>query len=217
MNCRFVILLCIILDYGVSFAQKPVRDTLRLKGVEITGTKTPLKDKSITPMQTLTKIELERIAGNTAADAIKTFSGVTLKDYGGIGGLKTVMVRSLGANHTGVFMDGVPFSDMATGQIDLGKVSTGNSDDVSLIIGQSSSICLPARYYASASIISIQSEKPAFINKNMNVKAGIKAGSFGLFNPVLTIQNRWNKTTYSDFFLRLYQRCRRLSGKNRLW
>jgi len=200
MNCRFVILLCIILDYGVSFAQKPKKDsTFRLKEVEVFGTKILNKDKSIMPMQTLTKVEITKLSGNTVADAVKTFSGVTLKDYGGIGGLKTVMVRSLGANHTGVFMDGVPFSDMATGQIDLGKVSTENSDDVSLIIGQSSSICLPARYYASASIISIQSEKPAFINKNINVKAGIKTGSFGLFNPVLTIQNRWNKTTYSDF------------------
>ena len=36
------------------------------------------------------------------AEAVKHFAGVQVRDYGGIGGLKTVGVRGLGAMHTGV-------------------------------------------------------------------------------------------------------------------
>ena len=45
------------------------------------------------------KAELERMGVLDVSDAVRHFSGVTLKDYGGVGGLKTVSVRSLGAQH----------------------------------------------------------------------------------------------------------------------
>ena len=41
------------------------------------------------------------------ADAVRQFTGVQLKDYGGAGGLKTVNVRSLGSEHVGVFIGGI--------------------------------------------------------------------------------------------------------------
>ena len=41
------------------------------------------------------------------SDAIRTFGGLQVKDYGGVGGLKTVNVRSLGSEFTGVFIDGI--------------------------------------------------------------------------------------------------------------
>ena len=49
-----------------------------------------------------------------------TVFGVTVKDYG-IGGLKTVSVRSLGANHTTVSYDGIALTDVQSGQIDIGR------------------------------------------------------------------------------------------------
>ena len=45
------------------------------------------------------------------ADAVRGFSGIQLRDYGGVGGLKTVNVRSLGSAHTAVFVDGVPIDN----------------------------------------------------------------------------------------------------------
>jgi len=95
-------------------------------------------------------------------------------------------------------MDGVQFSDVATGQVDLGKISTDNASDISLIIGQPATVCQPARFYASASVISIQSAEPDFKTKPYHIKAGVKTGSFGLINPVISFQNKLGQKSYSD-------------------
>ena len=66
------------------------------------------------------------------ADALKYFSGVQIKDYGGLGGLKTVNVRSLGSQHVGVYLDGIRITNAQNGQIDLGRYSLSNMESVSL-------------------------------------------------------------------------------------
>ena len=98
--------LIIVLATGVNlYSQTKLKDTVSINEVEVKAIKPKAEDKSLEPMQQITKIELDRTSGNTADGAVKTFSGVILKDYGGVGGIKTVMVRSLGANHTGVFVE----------------------------------------------------------------------------------------------------------------
>ncbi len=56
----------------------------------------------------------------SVADAIRQFSGVNLRDYGGLGGLKTVDFRGFGAGHTKILVNGIPQSSGQSGQIDLG-------------------------------------------------------------------------------------------------
>ncbi|MBP8904971.1 MAG: Plug domain-containing protein, partial [Paludibacteraceae bacterium] len=58
------------------------------------------------PTQLLTTHEIEKLNAVNVADVAKHFAGVTIKDYGGIGGLKTISVRGLGAAHTGISYDG---------------------------------------------------------------------------------------------------------------
>lgn len=75
--------------------------------------------KEVIPVQSLSDEELKRLNALSVADAIRYFSGVQIKDYGGIGGLKTVNVRSMGTNHVGVFYDGIQLGNAQNGQIDL--------------------------------------------------------------------------------------------------
>ena len=63
--------------------------------------------QEIVPVQMLSGEKLRALGTHSIADAIRYFSGVQIKDYGGIGGLKTINVRSLGSQHVGVFYDGV--------------------------------------------------------------------------------------------------------------
>ena len=44
----------------------------------------------MSPVQILSGKELEKLNVYSVADALRYFSGVQIKDYGGIGGLKTV-------------------------------------------------------------------------------------------------------------------------------
>ena len=147
--------------------------------------------RSSSPLQILSSKNIEQLNILQVSDAVKYFSGVTVKDYGGIGGLKTVSVRSLGANHTAVSYDGITLTDCQTGQIDLGRFSLENVDMVSLNNGQSDNIFQPARLFASSSVLNIKTLSPVFVgNKNINGKVSLKLGSFGLLNPSFWLEGK---------------------------
>ena len=149
--------------------------------------------RATAPLQILTGEALEGLNAIQVADAVKHFSGVMVKDYGGIGGLKTVSVRSLGASHTAVSYDGIAVSDAQNGQIDISRFSLDNVDMVSLSNGQSDQIFQPARQYASAAVLNITTMAPRFKKNAVNGKVQMKGGSFGLINPTLYIAGRLNK------------------------
>ena len=160
--------------------------------VVTTNTKTK-QSRATAPLQILTGEALEGLNAIQVADAIKHFSGVMVKDYGGIGGLKTVSVRSLGASHTAVSYDGIAVSDAQNGQIDISRFSLDNVDMVSLSNGQSDQIFQPARQYASAAVLNITTMAPRFDKRIVNGKVMLKGGSFGLINPSLYIASKLNK------------------------
>ena len=140
--------------------------------------------------QTLGGIELERLNSRSVADALRYFSGVQLKDYGGIGGIKTVNIRSMGTNHVGVFYNGIQLGNAQNGQVDLGRYSLDNIEQISLYNGQKSNIFQSAKDFASSSAIYIYTKRPTFeAGRNYNVSVQMKTGSFGLVNPSVI----WNQ------------------------
>jgi len=151
------------------------------------------------PVQQLTKKEIGTLNSLSVADAVKYFSGVQVKDYGGVGGLKTISLRSLGANHTGVMYDGVLLSDAQGGQIDLGKLSLENIDNIALYNSQPNDLLVPARSFAYAGILSLRTTSPIYDSlKPLRVKSSVKAGSFGLFDPSLLLQYNFNRHFYNS-------------------
>ncbi len=164
-----------------------------LNEVVITTNSKTKENRATAPLQILTDETLKGLNAIQVADAVKHFSGVMVKDYGGIGGLKTVSVRSLGASHTAVSYDGIAVSDAQNGQIDISRFSLDNVDMLSLSNGQSDQIFQPARQYASAAVLNITTLAPRFNNRTVNGKLMMKAGSFGLINPSLYIAGKLNK------------------------
>lgn len=179
-------------------AQEPVvsmpekADTVRLlkESVIVAAPALP-KYRETIPAQTLTGDELERLNSLSVADAVRYFSGVQLKDYGGVAGLKTVNVRSLGAAHTAVFYDGLQIGNAQNGQVDLGRFSLDEIGEISLYNGQKSDIFQPAKDFGASSSIYLQSARPVFSEgRKVNVKATLKTGSFGLLNPSASVAFR---------------------------
>jgi vitamin B12 transporter len=168
-------------------AQK--HDTLNAVKVNI------VKDKNIvttaTPLQQLNANQLAQINSISVADAVKQFAGVQVKDYGGVGGLKTISVRSLGANHTGVFYDGIAIGSAQGGQIDLGKFSLDNVALIQLSSSSSTDLLMPARGFSTASLLNIKSSS-SILNKSekQTIKLKLQYGSFGYFAPSLTLKTR---------------------------
>ncbi len=191
---------------SVLFAVAPVSAALQndsvhsLREVVVSESRTAKTLRSTSPLQQLDNESLQGLSALQVSDAVKHFSGVVVKDYGGIGGLKTVSVRSLGASHTAVSYDGIALSDMQTGQIDIGRFSLDNVEMLSLSSGQSDQIFQPARLFASAAVLDIRTPEPAFAeNQKLNGNVALKAGSFGLLNPALQLNLKINSIFSARF------------------
>lgn len=94
------------------------------------------------------------------ADALKYFAGVQIKDYGGLGGLKTINVRSLGAQHVGVYVDGIRITNAQNGTVDLGKFSLSAMESVSLYNAHKQEQCQSASEYASGATVYLRTRRP---------------------------------------------------------
>lgn len=168
------------------FAQQTDTTSVRnLTEVEVVEKARPSVTRQGAPLQVIGKSDIERLGLEDLSEAVKRFSGASVKDYGGIGGLKTVSVRSLGAQHTAVSYDGVTVTDTQSGQVDISRFSLDNVETVSLTIGQTNDIFQTARMYASAGALSIHTATPSFVDRNFRLSGQVKAGSFGQFNPVV--------------------------------
>lgn len=149
----------------------------------------------VIPAQTLGGKKLESLNSYSVADAIRYFSGAQIKDYGGVGGIKTVDIRSMGTNHLGVFYDGIQLGNAQNGQIDLGKFSLDNIEEISLYNGQKSNIFQSAKDFVSAGTIYLRTRYPRFDDgKNTNGKLIFRTGSFGLVNPSLLIEHKFSRS-----------------------
>lgn len=152
--------------------------------VVVTGTAASKAVVSAAPLRVIDQHQMLRAGVTDVSDALHRMPGVNLRDYGGAGGLKTVSVRGFGASHTGVFYDGVPLSDVQSGQIDLSRYSVDNVQSVGMVIGDNEDIFIPARLAASAATVSINTHA-AIDSLDLCVK--MRAGSFGFYNPFLRI------------------------------
>lgn len=134
------------------------------------------------PSATLKGEELRRMSSLSVADALRYFSGLQLKDYGGVGGIKTVNIRSMGSNHLGVFYDGIELGNAQNGQIDLGQFSLDNVEEISLYNGQKSAVFQPAVDFGNAGSVYIRTRMPRFADgRRSNLVARVKYGSSDTF------------------------------------
>ena len=192
----FFTLLCV-----VALAQSSATDSLYLDSIyrhleldEYTIT-ARVKEKDIIIPQTLSGVQLKKMNALSVADAIRYFSGVQIKDYGGVGGLKTVNIRSMGTNHMGVYYNGVQLGNAQNGQIDLGKYSLENIEEIQLYNGQKSDIWQSAREFGAAGSIYLTTRRPRFEEgKSFNIKGQMRAGSFDLINPSILLDVKLSET-----------------------
>jgi outer membrane cobalamin receptor len=180
----------------ISLAQSEIDTVLQLSEVTVISD----RYREIIPSQRLSGEKLEALGSFSVADAIRYFSGVQIKDYGGVGGLKTVDIRSMGTHHMGVFYDGVQIGNAQNGQVDLGKFSLDNIEEISLYNGQKSEIFQPAKDFGSAGSIYLRTRRPRFTDgKKSNLKTSFRTGSFDLVNPSLLWEQKLSDNVSLSF------------------
>ena len=165
-----------------SFAQKEKASAFdSIQHVDEVVVLSNLTFREVIPSHTLKGEQLERLNSHSIADALRYFAGVQLKDYGGVGGIKTINVRSMGSNHLGIYYDGIQLGNAQNGQIDLGQFSMDNVEEISLYNGQKSAIFQPASEFGNAGTVYIRTRRPHFSNgEHTHLKTRVKYGSSDL-------------------------------------
>ena len=166
--------------------------TQTIEEVVVKGFRIPGNVLASTPIQTLSHTDMERLGIHDMGDALKRFAGVQVKDYGGVGGMKTVNIRGLGAGHTGVTYDGVQVGDCQSGQVDLSRFTLDNVSLVSLQIGQEDNIYQSAKAYTSAGLINI-STLQGVSDRKPHLTTTLRTGSYGLFSPSLLYHQQFSR------------------------
>lgn len=114
--------------------------------------------------------------------------------------MKTVNVRSMGTNHTTVFYDGVQLGNAQNGQVDLGKFSLENINEIALYNGQKSTIFQPAKGFAAGSSLYLSARQSLFEGTTKSKEAiTLKNGSFGFVDPSFLWQYKISNHIYSSF------------------
>lgn len=170
-------------------AQK--HDTLAV--IRVISSKPNTTVLNATPIQLLNTTDPYKTNSISVADAVKHLAGVTVKDYGGIGGLKTIDVRSLGATHTGLLYDGVAVSSAQAGLIDFGKFSLDNIQQIALQNSGPSDVLSTARAFSYSSLLVLKTTSGAdnpFLENMLNVK--MQKGSFGYLSPSVFVQKKFS-------------------------
>ena len=166
--------------------------TQTIEEVVVKGFRIPGNVLASTPIQTLSHSDMERLGIHDMGDALKRFAGVQVKDYGGVGGMKTVNIRGLGAGHTGVTYDGVQVGDCQSGQVDLSRFTLDNVSLVSLQIGQEDNIYQSAKAYTSAGLINISTLQGVF-DRKPHLTTTLHTGSYGLLAPSLLYHQQFSR------------------------
>lgn len=167
---------------GSAFANGETQDSVRVHNIQEVVVTSRLISRETIPSQTLGGEELKKMNSLSVADALRYFSGLQLKDYGGVGGIKTVNIRSMGTNHLGIFYDGIELGNAQNGQIDLGQFSLDNVEEISLYNGQRSAIFQPASDFGNAGSVYIRTKAPRFMmGRRYNLLVRAKYGSSDTF------------------------------------
>ena len=122
--------------------------------------------------------DIEQLSPVDIGDVLMKISGVNLKSYGSLGGLKTVSMRGLGSNHSTIVKDGFSLSNTQTGQINLGQIEVDNVVGVVSSIGERYTTILPISAQISGSTFLIKTFENTFSSDTLQIRSSVKYGSF---------------------------------------
>ena len=173
----------------VSAHAQTISDTI--KTVTIEASKPKENIVSSAPYYGFNSKEMMQHGITDVVDVLHRLPSVVLRDYGGAGGMKTVSVRGLGSQHTGVSYDGVMLSDCQTGQIDLQRYSLNDLSAVRLRLGDADDVFTTARSISASSVLELESS----LGEEPKTTIRTTTGSWGFINPFVNYECRLTGTS----------------------
>lgn len=177
-------------------------DTLRVDSVPSRYTSRPvvvdaqslLQRAAESPRSTTLISRSEIVAANAfdASDVVAFAPGVFVKQYGGLGGLRSVSLRGTSSQQAVILIDGVRYQSSAAGEIDLSTIPADALEQVEVIRGGDA-----AFYGANAlgGVINLVTQPSAGQGLRAELRSGL--GSFGERNVALAVSDSRGSQSWS--------------------
>lgn len=146
---------------------------------------------------TLSETQIDRLAPHDVGTLLQYINGITIKNYGGIGGMKTLSHRGLGGEHTQLIVDGFPVNDPQTGQINFAAIQPNNIEEVSAN-HQNKDELLPVSGLIKGSDVQLKTFDQQFSLSPLSVRSSLTLGSFGQKEAYLALK-KGGKNNFISF------------------
>lgn len=105
------------------------------------------------PSYFLSDRTIQELGSRDVGEALKFIPGVQIKDYGGVGGIRTVSYRSLSSSYSGVVLDGNSQLNSQTGSFNLSQFEAFGMKTVRFCTGQPDKLgVMPSAYIPAQTI-----------------------------------------------------------------
>jgi outer membrane cobalamin receptor len=157
----------------------------------------PAVTRATQPVAIVSRAQIEAAGAADLADAVTFAPGVFVKQYGGVGGLRTISMRGTSAQQSVLLIDGVRYRGSSTDAFDLGDIPADMLDRVEVVRGGNAAL-----YGANAlgGVVNIITRPPGDRPLTMSARAGI--GSFGeetlgLAATASASRHAWNASVHA--------------------
>ncbi|MBU2020542.1 MAG: TonB-dependent receptor plug domain-containing protein [Bacteroidetes bacterium] len=150
--------------------------------------------------------ELNKYQPTDIGDALLKFNSISLKNYGGIGGLKSFSFRGIGSSHTVVVSDGFLLVNPQTGQVNLGNQMIHSVKKITLgrLSGEG---MFPASAYVFSSALALETNDVNRPDSSLHLHTNLSFGSFGLKDGYMDVSRQKKKIGFN-----IYGRGRTFTG-----
>jgi len=129
-------------------------------------------EKKFSAFSEINKKDIKTINANQISDLLNRQPGITIRDYGGLGGLKTISLRGTSSQQTLIMLEGLRLNNAGNSYLDLSVFPVSMINSIDVIRGGSSAL------FGGSSIggvVNINLEK----ERTNQIRAEAYTGSFG--------------------------------------
>ncbi|TAE32431.1 MAG: TonB-dependent receptor [Candidatus Kapaibacterium sp.] len=115
---------------------KPASKLVRLTPLDVVANRiSSSNERRTAPITTLDAAQIQGLGARQAADALSFVPGVFVRNYGGVGGLKSLSLRGANASQTLVLLDGVRVNSSQNGQFDAASLPASMLEELEVVRG----------------------------------------------------------------------------------
>jgi vitamin B12 transporter len=174
-----------------SLVAQEVQDTIRLKELVVTATRTPTPADAVTSSMTIISGDELRARGlHFVQDALREIPGATIVQVGSYGGVSSLFLRGGESDYVKVLVDGVPVNQSGGGY-NWANLTTDNIERIEVLRGPASVI------YGSDAVTGVVQVFTRRGAPGIAVEGGAEGGTFGTLTGHATVLGGSGRFSYS--------------------